>query len=295
VRVWLVLLCGCGRIGFTVLPDAAVTAACEQAWLTSPTFGPPDLLSTVNLPASADHEITPFLASNELDLYFSSDRNGTDYDNYVASRATPTDPFGTPTAVTELASPADEMGVTLSRDRLTAYFVTSREGQFDMWRATRPSTDQPFGNLASLSAISSPATEYNPILSYDERELWFAAKDRAGNVGGTDIWRATRATLDDEFGQPEPVLELDTAAEQASPSLIATGRVIVFTNGPSSNFDLWYATRASTDVPFDPPQPIPGINSSRTEYTPFLRPDGCELFFTSSATGSEDIRVVRVQ
>ncbi|MDQ3366186.1 MAG: hypothetical protein M3680_12235 [Myxococcota bacterium] len=113
----------------------------------------------------------------------------------------------------------------------------------------------------------------------------------------TDLWFATRADRDRPFSLPEPVADLNTSFQEASASLLATGRVIVFTsNRPGSvgALDLWYATRATATDGFTAPQLVPGVNTTGLDYSGFVRPDGCELFFSSNRDGSDDLFVSEI-
>lgn len=88
------------------------------------------------------------------------------------------------------------------------------------------------------------------------------------------------------------VTELDTTDDEASPSLTASGRVIVSTSRRAGSLalDIWYATRMSATAPFETPQRVPTVNSPAGDYTPFVRQDGCELLFASDRGGAlEDL------
>ncbi len=140
-----------------------------------------------------------------------------------------------------------------------------------------------------ITQLATSAIEYNAFLETDGRTLWFSSLGRPTNVGLTDLWVATRPDRVSAFEPPRLVTELNTPAEEASLTMIATGRVAVFTsNRPGSvgRLDLWYTTRASTAEPFGTPLLVPGINTAVSDYTGFLREDGCELIFTSTRGGT---------
>jgi len=69
--------------------------------------------ATVNGPNNDKNAV---LTSDDLAMYFASDRPGGDggYDVYIATRASTSDDFGTPTPVTELNTSGDELPVWIS-------------------------------------------------------------------------------------------------------------------------------------------------------------------------------------
>jgi hypothetical protein len=295
----------CGRVGFDPSgfdhdhdgaapdPDAeVVTAACEAAWLAGPNVSTPTRIVELG---SASTEYTPFLSNDALDLYFASDRL-TDFDVYRAQRATTSSAFQMPQPVPNVNTAAEESQLTLSRDGLEALLGSNRGGERDIWRATRALTTDPFGAFTVVSNIATNADEYNAILSHDELRLYFAADSRSGGLGLYDLWYADRVARDQPFGTAV-LAPLSTTATEASPTLIATERVIVFTSdraGGSGALDLWYATRTDTALPFGIPKPVPGVNTAVEDLTPFLRPDGCELLFASIRSGNNEIYVGQI-
>ncbi|HEY5926397.1 MAG TPA: hypothetical protein VIV11_32145 [Kofleriaceae bacterium] len=302
--VAIVALAACGKIGFdprsdaiagvtdTATPDPdAPAAACEQAWLTSPTVSTPVPITAANTNGPTDY--APYLSANGLDLYFGSNRSGM-FDVYVTSRATLDAPFGTPVPLAMFNSTADDTQVTFGPDERDVFVDTNRAGgSFDILMASRADASAPFPTLTPLYA--SAGDELNPLL-VDERTLYFSGSSLPGSVGMTDLWVSQRAGHGSAFGPPQLVPGLATVDHEASPALISTGRVIVFTSsrpGSPAPLSIWYATRAETTDPFGTPQLVPVINTSQ-EYTPFLRPDGCELFYNSLQAGSADLYVVRI-
>jgi hypothetical protein len=283
---------GNGDLADTAADAEVVTAACEAAWLAGPNVSAPTRIVALT---SASTEYTPFLSNDGLDLYFASDRV-TDFDIYRARRTTITSAFGMPQPVTDVNTMFVESQLTLSRNGLEALLGSNRGGQHDIFRATRAVDTDPFGTFSLITAIATNADEYNATLGNDELRLYFAADTRSGGLGLYDLWYADRIARDQPFGTA--VLDpLSTAATEASPTLIATERVMVFTSdrtGGSGALDLWYATRTDTALPFGTPKPVPAVNGAIEDFTPFLRPDGCELFFASFRTGNNEIYVSQI-
>src|SRR6266480_5813930 len=103
-------------------------------------------------------------------------------------------------------SPCQDQTPTLSRDQLALYFMSNRQGglgndtpdgcqdTFDLWVARRPSRDSPWDNPVNLGApVNSQFNEFHLNLSFDGRTLLFiSGMNRKPNLGGFDIWMATR-------------------------------------------------------------------------------------------------------
>jgi len=105
---------------------------------------------------------------------------------------------------------------------------------------------------------------------------------------------ATRSNRSSQFGALAfvPGIGSVTNADDGGPTLTTDGRLLVFYSSrqnPGYNNDLWYAVRASASDPFGTPQRVPGVNSGDGDWMPFIRGDGCELFFASNRSGGPGI------
>ncbi|MBP1631292.1 MAG: hypothetical protein H6Q15_2185 [Bacteroidetes bacterium] len=78
----------------------------------------------------------------------------------------------------------------VSSDELTIYFTSNRpggQGDFDIWKATRASVNEPFSNLTNLGKqINTEGKEQFPILRTDTR-LYYSSDGLAG-LGGYDLF-----------------------------------------------------------------------------------------------------------
>ena len=98
-----------------------------------------------------------------------------------------------------------------------------------------------------IAELSSPTTENRPTIRQDGLEI-FLYSDRPGGSGGTDLWTATRATVDAPWSTP---VNLGTTVNSSSGDqhayLSTDARTLVFSSnrpGGSGGFDLWITTRA---------------------------------------------------
>ena len=81
----------------------------------------PTLIAPLSSPGRDDN---PTLREDGLEIFFSSDRAGSQaYDVYRSTRTAIDQPFEAPTKVTELSSARDDIGTRLSRDGRRMYFA----------------------------------------------------------------------------------------------------------------------------------------------------------------------------
>jgi hypothetical protein len=186
----------------------AIDLFTAQRAKTSSPFSAPIALTAVDTTKS---EWDPSVTADELSLYFASDRDGGlgKRDLYLATRTSVVTAFGPPTSVAALNTPNDECCGYVMPDGLTFYFARE-ESDWQMFRATRTSTTAFSVDTSGLfDQINTTSVEQTPTVTIDELTVYFAS-DRNGGAGGTDIWRATRATKNDPFTNPVDVSELNT-------------------------------------------------------------------------------------
>jgi hypothetical protein len=162
----------------------------------------------------------------------------------------------------------------------------------------RANADYTFGTPTRLpSSVNSPSDiDTTPCISPDGLELYFDSW-REGSIlkpdGGRseDIWVATRATTEDEWGAPVNLgPPVNSTYNDASPSLSADGLVLYFeaVNRPGGCglYDIWVATRETTSDPWGEPVNLgPPVNSWANDGAPCISHDGLELFFSSERSG----------
>jgi len=131
-------------------------------------------------------------------FYFVRGPNTVALDIYVAPVNTDGEAGGPAVLVAELSNlnPAiTDAHPSLRADGREIYFYSNRAGSLgasDLWRSTRQSVHEPWSPPENLGApLSSTANDVHPSLSHDARTLIFAST-RAGGLGGSDIWMATR-------------------------------------------------------------------------------------------------------
>lgn len=112
---------------------------------------------------------------------------GTDTDVFEGTGTTP------PTRVANLSSGSSETGTYLSRDCLTAYFASNRDGgQTDLYIATRALATDPWPSPQKVTDFDTPDNnEEDPFLSADGHVFVFARATTA-NAAQKDVYISTR-------------------------------------------------------------------------------------------------------
>jgi len=163
----------------------------------------------------------PALTADGLVLVFARGPSSANYWDqtrlFEARRTSVTEPFGAAAPLPDAINQYTSFTPHLSPDGLLLLFASRRpggQGDEDIWVATRPSLNNPFGDPVNFndffpgSQVNSQYEEVAPWLSTDRRVLFFADLDlgdnseRPGSLGGPDIWVATRPDTNSPFGQP---------------------------------------------------------------------------------------------
>ena len=141
--------------------------------------------------------------------------------------------------------------------------------------------------------VNSPSQESDPSLSTDGLSLFFRS-NRAGGSGNHDIWVATRATTDDEWGEPVNLgPPVNSSYAEADPSISADNLSLYFSDwtnprsGGQGDFDIWLTElipgRQGTELVWGKPINLgPPINTSYRDWSPNISTDGLLLLFTSN-------------
>jgi hypothetical protein len=258
------------------------------------TFGTP-----TNLGPLINTEYDDALASlskDGLTLYFGSDRPGGygGYDLWVTTRATKQDPWGEPVNLgPTVNSSATEGGPNISADDLSLFLTSGRPGGLgdrDLWVTTRATVDDNWGTPVNLGpTVNSPDREFGPSVPADGLSLYFDST-RPGGYGDQDLWVTTRATTDDNWGDPINLGSMiNTSARENFPGISPDGMLLFFgsnRSGGSGSWELYMARRKTTKDPWGSPMNLgPVVNSTTWETGPKVSYDGSMLYFQSARSG----------
>ncbi|MBL0218244.1 MAG: PD40 domain-containing protein [Myxococcales bacterium] len=177
--------------------DGLEPATCMMRWSTTPVFGAPVALATLNSGADEDH---PFLSPDELTIYFT---RGVDV--YTAKRSSLAAAFGAPVTEPSLNGTATEGKVFVSADDSRAFFASNRaggSGGYDLWRGARSgggggsfTVDQMY-----LTGVNDAGTQADPHLSTDLLRLYYATDIS----GARRIAVASRNNVTQNFSAADP-------------------------------------------------------------------------------------------
>ncbi|RPJ24086.1 MAG: hypothetical protein EHM35_16670, partial [Planctomycetaceae bacterium] len=138
-----------------------------------------------------------------LELFFSSGRSLTGGGLWVSTRATSSDPWGTPVSLgPSVNSLGPDSPTWISPDGLTLFFCSNRlggSGGIDAWMMVRPSKESAWGLQGNLGpSINTSYAEGITAVSPDGRWCYVSeymganehAGARPGGLGRGDIWQA---------------------------------------------------------------------------------------------------------
>ena len=184
-----------------------------EAYRSSPAgpFTSERILSELRV--SGGHVSTPWISDDELRLYYFETVLGVRTIK-MARRSTTTESWTPVKTFDELHTGGYNGTVpSLSGDELTIIWNSGAKpggaGLMDMWMATRPSTDVPFGNIRPLHELNTSQNDSGPWLLPDGLTLYFCSVDRDGD-SGQNIYRATRSFTYEAFGNVQLVQLPDT-------------------------------------------------------------------------------------
>jgi hypothetical protein len=155
-------------------------------------------------PASVASVRHPVLTGDELELVgIAEGRNG---QLVSCRRAARDDAFPAPTPISALDGQLNPKSPWVSPDGLTLVFQRTSGATVELVTSTRPSRDAAWTAPAPMAGLNQAARGGTPptwpFLSENGLVLWFGH----GGNRETQVWRATRASLQEPFGDFQPFL-----------------------------------------------------------------------------------------
>ena len=191
------------------------------------------------------------ISDDNRTLYLSSDRAGSSWNVYAATRSDADGPFEEVAPVEGVNSLLSEVGPHISADGLRLFFRRGSSGSppVDIWMASRSATDELFNEPERLDFNSTTFEEWWPSVSADGAVLffsdWFFDDPRRDSI---DIW-VTPYPFETVFSIHDlwPNSEVNTANTEGSPYISrdwpAAGSKLYFTVVSGSGLlDLQVAT-----------------------------------------------------
>jgi Tol biopolymer transport system component len=195
-------------------------------------------------------------------------------------------------------SAAGEFGPALSPDGNSLYFGSNRaggSGLADIWVTQRANKNAPWEAPVNLGpTVNSAAMDNVPNFSRDGHWMFFNS-NRAGGLGGNDIWVSFRANPNDDFAWQTPTnlgAPINSAFFDAGPALVEHGnQEILYFNSDRPGTGVqgsqeFYASVRQKDGSFGTPMLVAELNSASAEQRLTIRKDAREAFFFSDRPGS---------
>lgn len=239
------------------------------------------------------------ISADDLFLFFCSDRPGGSggFDLWVASRATPGDPWTPAMNLGPIVNTDDaELAPNISVDGLSLYFYSDRaggRGGFDLWVTTRASLSDDWNIPANLgSTVNSVFDDVGPSISADGLSLYFSDNEqgRPGGKGLADLWVTKRETVESPWGAPVNLgSTVNSAGYERHPCISADGLRLYFCGRRTDTYgreDIWMASRVNTEEPFGRAVNLgPMVNNILNQSGPSISADGLTLYFSSEIPG----------
>jgi len=293
----------------------AALAACSGQTLTLGRFAPasyrfevPQLVAELRTDMRTDN---PTLTADLLEIFFTSDRSGNG-DVWTARRSTRSQPFVSPTPVSEVNTSTFETSSAISADGLTLWFGSDRPngaGTTDIWMTTRPNRNAPWSTPPTNVVPLNTAVEDIPRPP-GQHELVMPLSSKQGSSAVYQTYLATRASTGAPFGPPVLISELAFPDKSTVDGFLTDDGLTLFyssallqapadgaapADGGVPTADLFVAWRRSLDEMFSMVQPLDDLNTPGDERDPWLTPDGKTLYFTSDRDGSLNIYTASVK
>jgi hypothetical protein len=233
------------------------------------------------------------LTGDGLTIYYASTAPGGSggLDLWMATRPTPTSTnWSTPVNLgPTVNSPAIDTAPRVSADGRSLYLTSNRAGgvgDFDIWVATRPSLNEPWGVPVNLGPkVNTSFFDGFVSVSGDNQTLVFAS-NRPGGLGDLDIWMSTRTNALAPWGQAQHLPAPINSSAVDFPAALSRDGLLLFIKSDRSITQgdpaagMYVCRRSSADQPFGSPvliRPILGIGPGGTDVSS-LSDDGATLY-----------------
>jgi hypothetical protein len=260
VRLLPLIATACGRINFDVLDpqDASFGSA----------------MPIVELNSDGEDD-DPTLTDDQLEIYFTSNRPGSaDFDIWTSKRATRSEPWPSPTIAPELSTAGRERTPELAANGLTILF--SRGNSSDIFIATRASRGDTWSTPILVAELSTAVDDFAAAPSPDLLSI-VVSRGELG-VDATTLHLAIRATVDDPWGLPLLISELDDPDREENQAWLGADEIYFTSNLIGMPQALWAAPRIGISG-FGPARPIIELDVAGSESDPWVTADGRVIYF----------------
>src|SRR5690606_21374921 len=132
-----------------------------------------------------------------------------------------------------------------------------------------------FEAAEQVLGVNGSSYDHLPWLSDDERRIYYTS-ERAGGLGRSDIWTASRPSKTEPFSDHQLVAAINTEHREDAIAFSPDRLTVYFTTDRATDgdLDIWRATRKSRNHDFDAPEEVAGLNSDTEDTNLALSRDG---------------------
>ncbi|MFC1731869.1 hypothetical protein ACFL6I_16240 [candidate division KSB1 bacterium] len=249
------------------LIDYPADYGCHSPTDTDESFQQVDMIRTdLN---SENDDANVFITSDGLEVYFISDRKtGYGWDFYHATRPDTSSSFSVPEELSSLSTTDPyENGIWVSDDGLRAY-INRQPDVNRIYMASRPNLSGSFGAATELKELCEGSSCGTESLLPDELTVFFSNNKGRDNMGKTDIYMATRPSIDSAFDTIVNVASLNSAEGESGICLSRDGLSIFFSSARLPHLgggDIWYSYRLDLSSDWSTPVKVVELSTARQE------------------------------
>ncbi len=237
-------------------------------------------LDALSLSFAEDQD--PTLPDGELEIFFQSDRDGTD-DLWTSRRQYIDDEWPAPTKL-GINTSFRELDPAVSSDGLTLWFVSDRAGgPWLLWVTSRQDVDSAWSEPTLVTELDDGTNFRAPAVDTNGLSMVFAREQ--GPQGGADLFIVQRPGLDRPWQLPAAALaEINSPENDWDPFLGGDSLVLYWA---TDKREIEWAARASPQVAFEVQSTVAELGAPA--FDPTLSRDLRHIVFASDRTGDADL------
>jgi Tol biopolymer transport system component len=223
------------------------------------------------------------LSPDGLTTAFTSNRTG-NFDVYVATRASKSQGFGSPTRLpAPISTDANDACPTLVQGNRIFFSSDRDDPAYDLYAARRVAGAWSVSHLGPN--INQPGWEEESAAVYEDdgHEVMLFSRRRLDGTEGKIYQSVNGGPASLVAGGPH------SSASDNRPSITHDGKTIFFDSdryGTLGGPDLYYSKRSNTSEPFGPAIHLQDLSSDGFDARPFISWDGTMLIFSSARAGN---------
>ncbi|MCA9188413.1 MAG: hypothetical protein R3E01_03315 [Pirellulaceae bacterium] len=254
---------------------------------------------------------SPWVSDDGLRMYFNSERPNvgsniqTDKrDIWMATRDSTSSAFDDFTKIESVSvDGASDHYPFLYDDELRLHFTSDRDGGATTYVSTRATRNDDWSapEAIALGLAAPPDSRAAGIRFTDDRLTAVFSGSVGANGTNSDLFIATRESVDDSFGAPLPITDVNAAnREDWHPYITGNGLALFYSRAEPGYLrpDIYVSIRSSTSQDFGTPQRLelafPGsdnLHFQAATFDPFLTTDwpksGSKIYFTSANSSAD--------